>query len=152
VSGVPSDGGAPHGAPQKAPASAQAFAGSRIDHAELGRIARDVFGLRRPVELSRRYMRTYWGHARSWPWEHKVVISSDHDTIEAACRTLAHELTHCVQAESMDHMEWVRHARLQHATLPHDERPIEIEAEEWAEEFWTELLSAIRPALRSEDA
>ena len=119
------------------------FKGTRIDREALSRIARDVFGLSRPVELTRRPMRSYWGQAASWPWLHKITLDSGHETVEHALHTLTHELTHCVQAELAGHRAWLDDNHYQRA-IPYDQRPIEIEANNWADEFWTELLPVVK--------
>jgi hypothetical protein len=117
--------------------------GWTVDRAAFKRIARDVFGLDRPVALAIRHARRSIGSHSSTAERHNVRLSPLHaPTVRRLCETLAHELWHCLEVEEMPFTEYVKQNRAESRLYPYETRPREVRARE-AEQLWQELLPCI---------
>ena len=127
------------------PNGSETFRGTRIDHGAFARIARDVFGIENPIELSRRRGSRNHGSHSSTVFDHRIMLNpAMHRTVEDACRTLAHELWHCVQVESQPWREYVTAHRAETRAYSYEERPREVDARAAEDAFWQELLPALK--------
>lgn len=114
----------------------------RLDHRAIRELARE-WGITGPIEVQRARRASYWGQHEFTLWgSHRITIDNQFPCAQALAHTLAHELRHAMQAEEAGFREWL--ARCTHeATLdcPYKDRPLEADAEAWADAHGHVVLS-----------